>query len=65
MDLQETGYEDVNWIHLAYDRDQWLALVNVVMKLRAPGNFFLTIWAIISLSRKTSSHVISSFGPEI
>jgi hypothetical protein len=25
MDLRETGWEDVDWIHLAQDRDQWEA----------------------------------------
>jgi hypothetical protein len=34
MDLRETGWEDVEWIHLAQDRDQWWALVNTVMNLR-------------------------------
>jgi len=23
MDLREIGWEDVNWMHLAQDRDQW------------------------------------------
>jgi hypothetical protein len=23
MDLKEIGYEDVNWIHLAQNSDQW------------------------------------------
>jgi hypothetical protein len=31
MDLRETGWGDVEWIHLAQDRDQWRALVNAVM----------------------------------
>jgi hypothetical protein len=31
MDLRETGWEDVDEIHLAQDRDQWWALMNVVM----------------------------------
>jgi hypothetical protein len=30
MDLRELGCEDVDWIHLAQDRDQWWALVNTV-----------------------------------
>jgi len=34
MDLRETGRENVGWIHLAQDRDQWQAIVNTVMILR-------------------------------
>jgi hypothetical protein len=34
MDLGEIGCGDVDWIHLAQDRDRWLALVNMVMSLR-------------------------------
>jgi hypothetical protein len=33
MDLWETVLEDVDWIHLAQDRDKWRALVNMAMKL--------------------------------
>jgi hypothetical protein len=29
-------WEGVVWIHLAQNRDQWLALVNTVMNLRIP-----------------------------
>jgi hypothetical protein len=36
MDLREIGFEDVDWIHLAQDRDRWRALVNTVMNLRVP-----------------------------
>jgi hypothetical protein len=28
MDLREIGCEGVDWIHLAQDRNQWLAVVN-------------------------------------
>jgi phenylalanine-4-hydroxylase len=34
MDLTEIGFGDVDWIHLAQDRDRWRALVNTVMNLR-------------------------------
>jgi hypothetical protein len=34
MDLRETGWESVDWIQLALDRDQWWALVNTAMNLR-------------------------------
>jgi hypothetical protein len=34
MDLRETGWGFVEWIHLAQDRDRWRAVVNAVMNLR-------------------------------
>jgi ribosome biogenesis protein Nip4 len=36
MDLREIGFGDVDWIHLAQDRDRWRALMNTVMNLRVP-----------------------------
>jgi hypothetical protein len=36
MDLRETGFGDVDWIHLDQDRDRWRALVNTVMNLPVP-----------------------------
>jgi len=36
MDLVETGWEGVDWIHLAQDEDRWRALVNTIMNLRVP-----------------------------
>jgi hypothetical protein len=36
MDLQEVGGESINWIDLAQDTDNWLALVNAVMNVRVP-----------------------------
>jgi hypothetical protein len=35
-DLREIGWDGVDWIDLAQDRDQWRALVNKVMNLRVP-----------------------------
>jgi hypothetical protein len=34
MDLREIGWDGMDWIDLAQDRDQWWALVNAVMNLR-------------------------------
>jgi hypothetical protein len=36
MDIREVGWEDMNWIELAEDRDRRRALVNAVMNLRVP-----------------------------
>jgi hypothetical protein len=34
MDLKETGWGSVRWVHLAQERDEWRAFVNMVMNLR-------------------------------
>jgi hypothetical protein len=34
--LRERGWDGMDWIDLAQDRDQWRALVNTVMNLRVP-----------------------------
>jgi hypothetical protein len=36
IDLRETGWDGVDWVDLAQDRDHWAALVNMVMNLRVP-----------------------------
>jgi hypothetical protein len=36
MDLRKIGWDGIYWIDLAKDRDQWRALVNMVMKLMVP-----------------------------
>jgi hypothetical protein len=36
IDLREIGWDGVDWIDLAQNRDQWKALVNTVMNLRVP-----------------------------
>jgi hypothetical protein len=33
MDLKETGWEGVVWIHLARGRNRWRALVNTVITI--------------------------------
>jgi hypothetical protein len=33
MDLREIGWEGVDWMHVAQNRDQWWAVVDKVMNL--------------------------------
>jgi hypothetical protein len=33
MDLKERGSGELDWIHVAVDRDQWQAVVNMVIRL--------------------------------
>jgi hypothetical protein len=36
MDLREVGWEDMDWINLALDRERWFDDVNAVMNIRVP-----------------------------
>jgi hypothetical protein len=36
MDLREIGWKVVDWMHLTQDRDQRLAIVNMITNLRVP-----------------------------
>jgi len=36
IDLREIGWEVVDWMNMAEDRDQWRTVVNTVMNLRVP-----------------------------
>jgi hypothetical protein len=36
MDLRETGWDGVDCVDVAQDRDQWRAIVNTIMNLRVP-----------------------------
>jgi hypothetical protein len=36
MYVREIGWDGLDWIDLAQDRDQWRALANTVMNLRVP-----------------------------
>jgi predicted small integral membrane protein len=36
IDLRETGWERVDWVHLAQNKDQWWALVNMVTNILVP-----------------------------
>jgi hypothetical protein len=36
MDLREIGWDGVDWMDMAQDRNQWRALVNMVLNLRVP-----------------------------
>jgi hypothetical protein len=36
MDFRAIGWGDMDWIHLAQDKDQWRALVNTLMNFQLP-----------------------------
>jgi hypothetical protein len=36
MYLREIGWDGMNWIDMALDRDQWRTLVNMVMNFQVP-----------------------------
>jgi hypothetical protein len=36
MYLRDVGWGNMDWVHLAQDRDQWRPLVNTVMNPRVP-----------------------------
>jgi hypothetical protein len=45
LDLKETGWEGVHWMHMAQARDKFLAVVKTVMNPPAPKKkgYFLNI----------------------
>jgi hypothetical protein len=51
----------MDWIDLAQDRDQWSALLIMVMNLQVPQNIwnFLNSWLTGSFSRRTQLHGLS------
>jgi hypothetical protein len=58
MDLRKIGWEGVDWMHMAQNRDQWQALVTTAINLQVQKKqniFRLTI----SFSRRTLFHGIS------
>jgi hypothetical protein len=58
MDLNEIGWECVDWIHLTLGRDQWQALSNVVQTFRFQKGQGISSLAegTISFSKRTLLH---------
>jgi hypothetical protein len=58
MYLRGVGWDGMDWIDLAQDRDRWMAHVNAVMNLRIPLNAgkFTSSCTIGSFSRRAQLH---------
>jgi hypothetical protein len=58
MDLREVGWDGMDWIDMAQDRDQWRALVNTVMNLQVPQTVgkFLSSCTTGCFSRRAQIH---------
>jgi hypothetical protein len=58
MDLRGTGCNDVDWIGVTQNRDQWKVLVNTIKNIRGPKNIviFLNSCTTGDFSRKTELH---------
>jgi hypothetical protein len=56
--LREIGWDVIDWIDLAQDRNQWRALVNTRMNIRVPENAgkFLSSCRIGGPSRRAQLH---------
>jgi hypothetical protein len=60
MDLGNIGWGGMDWIGLAQDRDQWKAVVNVVMNFWSAGKF-LSSCTTGGLSRRDQLHGVKTF----
>jgi hypothetical protein len=63
MDFKEIGYGGMNWTDLTQNRDQWRALVNMVINLRVTYNVgnFLNSYTTGGFSRRAQLHEVSYF----
>jgi hypothetical protein len=59
IDLREIGWEGMDWIDLAQDRDQWRALMNRVMNLGMNAGKFLSSFTIGGFSRRAQLDEVS------
>jgi hypothetical protein len=58
IDLRDIVWDDMDWIDLAQDRDQWKVLVNTIMNLRVSQSAgkFLSSCTIGGFSRRAQLH---------
>jgi hypothetical protein len=60
MHLRQIGCSSIDWIDLAQDREQWRALVNMVMNFQVPYNAdkFLSSCKTGGFSKRAQLHKV-------
>jgi hypothetical protein len=61
MDIRDIGWDGVEWINMAQDRDQWKALVNTVLPYSPPTvSYYVTRRPVQPRTMDLREHLFST-----
>jgi len=55
MNLKETEFEDMDWIHLAQDKVQWCTVMNTVTNFPVPWKMGNILTSLATVLKKDSA----------